>query len=37
MARNRPDICTSLPGFDRAAFHEQFNAEVVRFFRTTLR
>jgi predicted dienelactone hydrolase len=37
MARNRPDICTSLPGFGRAAFHEQFNAEVVRFFRTTLR
>jgi predicted dienelactone hydrolase len=36
MARKRPDICTSLPGFDRAAFHEQFNAEVVRFFRATL-
>lgn len=37
MARKRPDICTSSPGFDRAAFHEQFNAEVVQFFRATLR
>jgi predicted dienelactone hydrolase len=33
LARMRPDICKSLPGFDRAAFHEQFNAEIVRFFR----
>jgi predicted dienelactone hydrolase len=37
MSRKMPDICTSLPGFDRAAFHEQFNAEVVQFFRATLR
>jgi predicted dienelactone hydrolase len=32
QARKTPDICTSLPGFDRAAFHERFNAEVVKFF-----
>ncbi len=24
--------CVSAPGFDRAAFHKQFNADVVRFF-----
>jgi predicted dienelactone hydrolase len=36
MARKRPDICASLPGFDRAAFHERFNADVVQFFRATL-
>lgn len=27
-----PQICTSAPGFDRVAFHERFNREVVRFF-----
>lgn len=31
-----PMICLSAPDFDRAAFHERFNAEVVRFFRETL-
>ena len=31
-----PEYCTDLPGFDRAAFHDQFNAEVVRFFRSQL-
>jgi predicted dienelactone hydrolase len=35
LSRLRPAICISLPGFDRAAFHEQFNAEVVQFFRGT--
>jgi predicted dienelactone hydrolase len=29
-------ICASRPGFDRAAFHRTFNAEVVRFFEQTL-
>lgn len=29
-------ICSSASGFDRAAFHAQFNAEVVRFFREKL-
>lgn len=37
LSRLRPEICTSLPGFDRAAFHEQFNANVVDFFKRMLR
>lgn len=28
-----PAFCADAPGFDRAAFHTQFNAGVVRFFR----
>jgi predicted dienelactone hydrolase len=31
-----PDICVERPGFDRSAFHQQFDAEVVRFFQQTL-
>jgi predicted dienelactone hydrolase len=31
-----PAICVSLPGFDRAVFHDQFNRQVVRFFAATL-
>lgn len=31
-----PALCRSKPGFDRAAFHQSFNREVVRFFRETL-
>ncbi|MFL9928236.1 dienelactone hydrolase [Paraburkholderia sp. RL18-103-BIB-C] len=37
LSRKMPDVCDSLPGFDRAAFHEQFNADVVKFFQATLR
>lgn len=37
MLKAVPVVCTSSPGFDREAFHEQFNAEIVRFFRATLR
>jgi predicted dienelactone hydrolase len=33
----RPDICSSLPGFDRKAFHKRFNTEVARFFQANLR
>ncbi len=29
-------ICASAPGFDRSAFHRQFNAAVVRFFQQRL-
>ena len=29
-------ICTSAPGFDRAAFHKDFNAKVVGFFEANL-
>jgi predicted dienelactone hydrolase len=36
MAREVPAICASAPGFDRAAFHRQFNRQVVAFFRRTL-
>ena len=32
-----PNICSSPPGFDRAAFHLMLNREVVRFFERTLR
>jgi len=32
LARIAPPICASRPGFDRAAFHRQFNAAVVGFF-----
>ncbi|UPY35891.1 hypothetical protein [Sediminicoccus sp. KRV36] len=37
LARAVPAICTSRPGFDRAAFHTQFNAEIVRFLTAALR
>jgi predicted dienelactone hydrolase len=37
LAAAAPQICTDPPRFDRAAFHRTFNAEVVRFFRETLR
>jgi len=37
LSRMAPDICQSLPGFDRAAFHERFDEEVVRYFRAKLR
>jgi predicted dienelactone hydrolase len=37
LSRMRPEICNSLPDFDRAAFHEQFNADVVQSFRAMLR
>jgi predicted dienelactone hydrolase len=37
LRQQAPQICVSRPGFDRAAFHERFDAEVVRFFERTLR
>jgi hypothetical protein len=37
MSHRASGICTSLPGFDRTAFHERFNAEVARFFQAKLR
>jgi predicted dienelactone hydrolase len=37
LAKIAPDICQALAGFDRAEFHQRFNAEVVRFFRETLK
>jgi predicted dienelactone hydrolase len=37
LAARVPVICTSKPGFDRAAFHERFDADIVAFFTRTLR
>ena len=37
LAQHAPDICLERPGFDRAAFHARFDAEVVRFFKRTLK
>lgn len=37
LLQTRPEICNSLPGFDREAFHKRFNTEIVRFFRANLR
>ncbi len=37
LAAVAPQICTSQQGFDRNAFHEKFNAEVVAFFSKTLK
>jgi hypothetical protein len=31
-----PQVCASRPGFDRTAFHAQFNAALVEFYRRTL-
>jgi predicted dienelactone hydrolase len=36
LAAELPQLCTDRPGFDRVAFHKQFNADVVTFFRTGL-
>ncbi|WP_235507472.1 dienelactone hydrolase [Acidovorax sp. Leaf78] len=32
LAEVAPDICRDAPGFDRVAFHQVFNAQVVQFF-----
>jgi predicted dienelactone hydrolase len=37
LAAAVPMICTSAEGFDRAGFHVEFNAEVVRFMTDSLR
>lgn len=37
LAAAAPVICTATPGFDRAAFHADFNRDVVRFFQDHLR
>lgn len=36
LAKAAPDICAERPGFDRAAFHAEFNAAVSAFFERTL-
>jgi predicted dienelactone hydrolase len=37
MAQAVPEICTDAPGFDRAAFHKEFNAAVIAFFQQQLK
>ena len=37
LAKAAPEICVSRPGFDRAAFHADFDREVVAFFDRTLK
>ena len=37
LAKRRPNICTDRPGFDRAAFHAEFNAAALAFFRDHLK
>lgn len=36
LAATKPEICSDANGFDRVAFHSEFNAEIVRFFQTRL-
>jgi predicted dienelactone hydrolase len=36
QASTIPRICVDAPGFDRVAFHKEFNAEVLAFFRKHL-
>jgi predicted dienelactone hydrolase len=36
LADANPHVCADPSGFNRAAFHEEFNSDIVRFFRTTL-
>ena len=36
LATAIPRICTDVPGFDRAAFHRDFNERVARFFQAHL-
>lgn len=36
MARAVPKICTDPPGFDRVAFHREFNSDILAFFREHL-
>ncbi|WP_245452268.1 alpha/beta hydrolase family protein [Bradyrhizobium forestalis] len=36
LAKKRPDVCTDRPGFDRVAFHAQFNTATLAFFRKHL-
>jgi predicted dienelactone hydrolase len=37
LAKAVSEICTDALGFDRSAFHKQFNAEALSFFRIELR
>ncbi len=36
VAARKPQLCVDPPGFDRVAFHKQFNADVLAFFQAKL-
>jgi predicted dienelactone hydrolase len=36
LVQTIPDICTDRSGFDRAAFHKEFNAAALKFFQDNL-
>jgi len=36
LVQARPELCVDAPGFDRVAFHTEFNADVLAFFRKWL-
>ena len=36
LTQSAPDLCSDQPGFDRAAFHADFNLQAVAFFKATL-
>ncbi|MCU4179385.1 alpha/beta hydrolase family protein [Bosea sp. BH3] len=36
LAQSAPDLCSDPPGFDRAAFHADFNASVLTFLKAQL-
>jgi predicted dienelactone hydrolase len=36
QARAAPEVCTDPPGFDRVAFHKEFDGDVLAFFREHL-
>jgi predicted dienelactone hydrolase len=37
LVARAPEVCVERPGFDRTAFHEAFDRQVVEFFERTLR
>jgi predicted dienelactone hydrolase len=37
LVKDRPDATVDAPGFDRVAFHKEFNAAVLEFLRQNLR
>lgn len=36
LLQSAPELCSDAPGFDRVAFHREFNASVLAFFRKHL-
>jgi predicted dienelactone hydrolase len=36
LVKERPELCADAPGFDRVAFHAEFNADVLAFFQKWL-